>query len=68
MHYGCKYTPDFYDIRRGVFIEVAATRMEAGFTPMAMLWKDEQGRTDREWRRFQRTWARPALIHGMEGV
>lgn len=28
---GCKYTPDFYDIRRGVFIEVAATRQAFSF-------------------------------------
>lgn len=38
--------------------------MEAGFTPMAMLWKDETGKQDREWRKFQREWARPAIIYG----
>ncbi|MFA5379682.1 MAG: hypothetical protein WC455_28245 [Dehalococcoidia bacterium] len=37
--------------------------MNAGFTPMAMLLKDETGRQDRVWRRFQREWARPAIIH-----
>ena len=37
--------------------------MRAGFTPMAMLWKDETGKQDREWRKFQREWARPAIIH-----
>ena len=35
----------------------------AGFTPMAMLWKDETGKQDREWRKFQREWARPAIIY-----
>lgn len=33
---------------------------DAGFLPMAMLWKDQTGTEDPEWRRFQRTWARPA--------
>lgn len=32
----------------------------AGFMPAAMLWKNEDGDTDIEWRRFQRLWARPA--------
>lgn len=34
---------------------------EAGFFPMAMLWKNKNGDTDREWRKFQRIWARPAI-------
>ncbi len=34
---------------------------EAGFMPMAMLWKNKQGDEDREWRAFQRCWARPSL-------
>jgi len=33
---------------------------EAGFLPMAMLWKGKDGAEDAEWRRFQRSWARPA--------
>lgn len=48
-------------------IDHAEARMnqtiEAGFTPMAMLWKDDTGKQDREWRKFQREWARPAIIH-----
>jgi hypothetical protein len=36
--------------------------MQAGFTPMAMLWKDETGKQDKGWRKFQREWARPAII------
>jgi hypothetical protein len=47
--------------------EFAETRlqrsMECGFTPMAMLWRDESGKVDAKWRRFQRAWARPASIH-----
>jgi len=37
--------------------------MRAGFTPMAMLWRDEDGKYDREWRQFQRQWVRPGLIY-----
>jgi hypothetical protein len=36
--------------------------VDAGFTPMAMLWRDKSGYTDYAWRRFQRRWARPAMI------
>lgn len=34
----------------------------AGFTPFAMLYKDKQGRTDDQWRRFQREWAAPQIV------
>jgi len=35
--------------------------IEAGFFPMAMLWRNDMGQTDLQWRRFQRLWARPAI-------
>jgi hypothetical protein len=35
--------------------------MDAGFLPMAMLWRDEHGKYDPAWRRFQREWARPCI-------
>jgi hypothetical protein len=35
-----------------------------GVTPYAMLWRDTQGRTDRTWRAFQRSWVRPHIIWG----
>lgn len=35
---------------------------EAGFLPMAMLWRNDTGRRDEQWARFQRAWARPALV------
>lgn len=50
----------------------ATTRLEriqgAGFTPMAMLWRpgnkaEERHAPDMQWHRFQRRWARPAIIH-----
>jgi hypothetical protein len=54
---------------KGDTIEAATKRMlqtlKAGFTPMAMLWRSDDG-----WRnpdfiggKFQRLWARPAIIH-----
>jgi hypothetical protein len=35
--------------------------VKAGFMPMAMLYRDDKGRTKSEWRKFQRVWARPAI-------
>lgn len=42
--------------------------MGIGFTPHAMLWQPETPSAERykpglEWKRFQRLWARPAIIH-----
>lgn len=42
--------------------------MRIGFTPMAMLWQPETPSAEKfrpapEWKRFQRQWARPAIIH-----
>jgi len=44
-----------------------------GFTPMAMLWRPETPSQQRyapgpQWRAFQRLWARPAIIHGLERI
>lgn len=40
--------------------------MSLGFFPFAMLWRNEKGVTDSEWRTFQRKWARPASIAAMD--
>lgn len=37
----------------------------AGFLPMAMLWRDRNGKRLPEWRTFQRHWARPASVAAM---
>jgi hypothetical protein len=42
--------------------------LDIGFTPMAMLWRPEKTSQQRwapdaEWRRFQRQWVRPTIIH-----
>ncbi|MDX9975435.1 MAG: hypothetical protein RBU21_20780 [FCB group bacterium] len=38
--------------------------MDAGFTPMAMAWRGQDGKKPAEWAKFQREWARPAIVHG----
>lgn len=38
--------------------------LNAGFTPMAMLYRKSDEPYDPTWRSFQREWARPAIIHG----
>ena len=47
-------------------VEEAHKRMiqtvEAGFMPMAMLYRDKTGSYSEKWRRWQRQWARPAII------
>lgn len=46
--------------------EAAGRRMQqtidAGFMPMAMLYRGVAGKRDTEWMRWQREWARPAII------
>lgn len=50
----------------GDTMEAAEKRLidtaKAGFMPYAMLWKDEQGRENKVWRRFQREWIRPQIV------
>lgn len=36
--------------------------IKAGFMPMAMLYRDKRGLVEKEWARFQRTWANPYII------
>ena len=47
--------------------------LSLGFTPHAMLWRPEtpsqmKWAPEESWRRFQRLWARPAIIHAREAV
>ena len=39
------------------------TVVDIGMCPMAMLYRDKTGATTLPWRRFQRSWARPAAIY-----
>lgn len=36
--------------------------LRAGFMPYAMLYRDDNGLTDKNWRRFQREWLRPEIV------
>lgn len=51
-------------------IDAATERMREtlniGFTPMAMALRDNDGKISDNWRRFQRLWARPAIIHSAD--
>ena len=44
------------------------TVMRLGICPMGMLYKDNSGITTQEWRRFQRMWARPAVIYSPKNL
>ena len=50
----------------GDTMEAAERRLtdtwRAGFLPYAMLYRDEKGIVDSEWRKFQRLWVRPAIV------
>ena len=35
--------------------------LDAGFFPFAMLWRNDNGESKREWRQFQRQWANPII-------
>jgi hypothetical protein len=37
--------------------------IKAGFLPMAMLYRDQKGKRDMQWARFQQFWARPATVN-----
>ena len=37
--------------------------LDLGMMPMAMLYRNDSGNYDQEWRRFQGLWARPAIIN-----
>jgi hypothetical protein len=36
---------------------------KAGFFPFAMLYRDEKGEVQHDWKQFQRLWARPQIIN-----
>ena len=52
---------------RGDTMEKAEKRLReawaAGFFPFAMLYRDEQGKVQDDWRRFQRLWVRPHSVY-----
>ena len=38
---------------------------DAGFLPMAMLWRDKEGKREPNWMKFAKAWARPASANAM---
>ena len=42
--------------------------MDAGFTPMAMLYRDRNGEREVSWRKWARQWARPAIVHSKSNI
>jgi len=42
--------------------------VDAGFTPMAMLYRESDEQPSVEWRQFQRMWVRPTIIHGSRNL
>jgi hypothetical protein len=54
----CGYKNDTFD---KAFSRMKQT-VAAGFMPMAMLFRDEQGKRTNEWMRWVRQWARPAIM------
>jgi hypothetical protein len=54
----CGYSGDSFDAAGKRMAETIA----AGFMPMAMLYRDNKGNRDSEWMKWQRQWARPAIM------
>lgn len=54
----CGYPGDTFDAAG----QRMAETIEAGFMPMAMLYRDHIGIRDLQWQRWQRQWTRPAII------
>lgn len=42
--------------------------LKLGVTPMAMLYRNTSGETQRDWRKLQRMWARPAIIYARRPI
>ena len=55
----CGFKGDTMDAAGGRMVQT----LQAGFLPMAMLYRDEKGDRDPAWMRFQKAWARPAIIN-----
>ena len=55
----CGYPRDTFD---GAERRMKQT-IDAGFTPMAMLYRDHDGRRDDDWRLWARRWARPSIVY-----
>ncbi len=55
----CGYLGDTFEAAEKRMIET----INAGFFPMAMLWRGDDGKKELKWSRWQRQWVRPKLIY-----
>ena len=55
----CGYPSDTQEKAEHRFMEV----LKLGMQPYAMLWRDKDGITREEWRKFQRLWVAPQIIY-----
>lgn len=60
----CGYPKDTFEDAGKRMVET----IKAGFMPMAMLYRDHAGHRDVEWMRWQRRWARPAIMASRPSV
>lgn len=54
----CGYEGDSFDAAEKRMEQI----MDIGFLPFAMLYRDDSGRVDDEWKRFQREWANAVIV------
>lgn len=54
----CGYEGDSFDAAEQRMNQI----MDVGFLPFAMLYRDESGKTNQEWRKFQREWANSFIV------
>ena len=54
----CGYEGDSFDAAEKRMEQI----MDIGFLPFAMLFRDDSGRVDAEWKRFQREWANAVIV------
>lgn len=54
----CGYREDSFEAAE----KRAEQIMKLGFLPFAMLYRDEEGKRDPEWRKFQREWANAVIV------
>lgn len=54
----CGYEGDSFDEAEKRMHQI----MDVGFLPFAMLYRDDQGQTNKEWRKFQREWANAFIV------
>ena len=54
----CGYKNDTFD----ACLKRISQTIAAGFVPMAMLYRDEEGKREKAWMKWVRQWSRPAMI------